>query len=226
MQGAAVLCLWPLVLGLASGSSYTRWREWLVPMHLALQHWIGLRFALPPEAQPLLASLACWLCFSAIAAFACRLGGSRSQQIRPPALLCVQATPGWARNMLPVFLATFCQPWLYLVCGSGGASDRICAARCVEISQSCLQCFLGGHTCLTPAPLRVALCCRPLAHASSAPACAPSYGRSRCCWRRCFGWAVRTAPISWRQASRQLVTCSTLPQPCSDAPPGCLLGPC
>ena len=52
------MCLWPVVLGLASAASYTRLREWLVPAHLAVQHWIGLRFAPPPQAHQLLVSVA------------------------------------------------------------------------------------------------------------------------------------------------------------------------
>lgn len=53
-QGAALLCMWPVVLGLASAASYPRMREWLVPAHLAVQHWIGLRFVPPPQAHQLL----------------------------------------------------------------------------------------------------------------------------------------------------------------------------
>ena len=48
------MCLWPVVLGLASAARYPRVREWLVPAHLAVQHWIGLRFVPPPQAHQLL----------------------------------------------------------------------------------------------------------------------------------------------------------------------------
>lgn len=56
LQGAALLCLWPLPLGQASEATYARWREWLVPAHLAAQHWIGLHFSLPSELQQALVS--------------------------------------------------------------------------------------------------------------------------------------------------------------------------
>ena len=71
LQGASLLCLWPVVLGFSVPSAYAHWREWLVPAHLALQHWIGLRFALPPDAKqllvrpvgwpPSLCACACWV---------------------------------------------------------------------------------------------------------------------------------------------------------------------
>lgn len=51
VQLAALLCLWPLVLGMAPKAAYTRWREWLVPAHLAAQHLVGLHFTLPTEVQ-------------------------------------------------------------------------------------------------------------------------------------------------------------------------------
>lgn len=46
-----MLCLWPLVLGLAAPGAYARWRELLIPAHLAAQHWIGLRFSMPLESH-------------------------------------------------------------------------------------------------------------------------------------------------------------------------------
>ena len=56
LQTAALACLWPIPLGLVSRSAYPRWREWLVPVHHAVQHWIGVHFALPQKAPPLLVS--------------------------------------------------------------------------------------------------------------------------------------------------------------------------
>lgn len=50
-QGAALLCLWPLGLAVACPARYARWREFLIPMHLAVQHWIGLHFASPLDAH-------------------------------------------------------------------------------------------------------------------------------------------------------------------------------
>lgn len=50
-QAATLLCLWPLALGLLSSESYAWWREWLIPTHLAAQHWIGLHFSLLPGTQ-------------------------------------------------------------------------------------------------------------------------------------------------------------------------------
>lgn len=50
-QGAALLCLWPLALTLACPARYARWRELLIPAHLAVQHWIGLHFSTPLESH-------------------------------------------------------------------------------------------------------------------------------------------------------------------------------
>lgn len=50
-QGAALLCLWPLALALATPARYARWREFFIPLHLAVQHWIGLHFASPLDAH-------------------------------------------------------------------------------------------------------------------------------------------------------------------------------
>lgn len=45
------MCLWPLALALATPARYARWREFFIPLHLAVQHWIGLHFASPLDAH-------------------------------------------------------------------------------------------------------------------------------------------------------------------------------
>lgn len=131
-QAAALMCLWPLALALAPPPSYARWREWLVPAHLALQHWVGLRFALPLEAQPLLVSGSAEPAADSAPVHSCRV--LRLGLSKPSPTCCrraarmlrcaVQGAPSWAARVLPVFLASFCQPWLYLVRSRCAAARR------------------------------------------------------------------------------------------------------
>ena len=238
-QVAGALCLWPLALGLAAPGAYARWRELLIPAHLAAQHWIGLRFSMPLESQHRVvrARAAAWpakggaaRARTAASAIGARMAWRgrlwqpravaecdvRSMQQPPSATLPppgwpqpLQTTPGWVRGLLPVFVASFCQPWLYLVrrpWGSSGAAQHpaqpaalvvrvfgMCACDC---SRACLPGLLppchARHLRLTalPAPLR----------------CLPRQAFGACLLRtrlRTFLWTqpLLLAPMLWMGSS-------------------------
>ena len=130
MQGAAVSCLWPVALAGAAPRAYAAWREWLVPLHLAVQHWVGLRFSLIAEEQVCVGGSGVgWGGGGGWELSACsHMVATTAPTHQPPCPVhhaglppSAQAAPGasWDYTTLPVFLAAFCQPWLYLVGGVG-----------------------------------------------------------------------------------------------------------